>query len=90
MFFAKVQFFKQFGVFLFCTIGFSLLFSLGMFTLLMGLFGPENNNGCLKTLFAKLRVAKDMYVCKTFTAEYHYLKQRNFTFLSSFYIREPL
>jgi hypothetical protein len=44
-----------FGVFLFCTIGFSLLFSLGMFTLLMGLCGPENNNGCLKTLFAKLR-----------------------------------
>ena len=37
-----------------------------------------------------LNVAKDMYVCKTFTAEYHYLKQRNFTFLSSFYIREPL
>jgi uncharacterized membrane protein YdfJ with MMPL/SSD domain len=54
MFFAKVQFFKQFGVFLFCTVGFSLLFSLGMFTLLMGLCGPENNNGCLKTLFAKL------------------------------------
>jgi hypothetical protein len=30
-----------------------------------------------------LRVVKDMYVSKTFTAEYHYLKQRNFTFLSS-------
>lgn len=55
MFFAQVQFFMQFGVFLFCTIGFSLLFSLGMFTLLMGLCGPENNTGCLKTLFAKLR-----------------------------------
>ena len=27
-----------------------------------------------------LRVVKDMYVSKTFTAEYHYLKQRNFTF----------
>jgi len=54
MFFAVFQFFMQFGVFMFCTIGFSLLFSLGMFTLLMGLCGPENNIGCLKTLFAKL------------------------------------
>ena len=54
MFFAVIQFFMQFGVFLFCTIGFSLLFSLGMFTLLMGLCGPENNTGCLKTLFSKL------------------------------------
>jgi len=54
MFFAVLRFFMQFGVFLFCTIGFSVLFSLGMFTLLMGLCGPENNIGCLKTLFAKL------------------------------------
>ena len=53
MFFAVLRFFMQFGVFMFCTIGFSLLFSLGMFTLLMGLCGPENNIGCLKTLFAK-------------------------------------
>jgi hypothetical protein len=42
MFFAVLRFFMQFGVFMFCTIGFSLLFSLGMFTLLMGLCGPEN------------------------------------------------
>jgi hypothetical protein len=31
MFFATLQFFMQFGVFMFCTIGFSLLFSLGLF-----------------------------------------------------------
>ncbi|XP_076080756.1 protein dispatched homolog 1-like [Mytilus galloprovincialis] len=55
MFFAMVQFFLQFGIFLFCTIGFSLFFSLGLFTLLMGMLGPENNTGCLKTLFAKCR-----------------------------------
>jgi hypothetical protein len=35
-----------------------------------------------------LRVAKDMYVCKTFTAEYHYLKQRNFTFFYHIVISE--
>jgi uncharacterized membrane protein YdfJ with MMPL/SSD domain len=61
MFFATLQFFMQFGVFMFCTIGFSLLFSLGLFTLLMGLCGPENNIGCLKTLFAKLT---DTCICR--------------------------
>lgn len=55
MFGALVQFFMQFGIFLFCTIGFSLFFSLGLFTLLMGLIGPQNNTGCLKTLYRKCR-----------------------------------
>ena len=48
MFLSQVQFFLQFGIFLFCTIGFSLFFSLGLFTVLMGMIGPENEVGDLK------------------------------------------
>ncbi|XP_061167576.1 protein dispatched homolog 3-like [Saccostrea echinata] len=55
MFAAEIQFFMQFGVFMFCTIGFSLIFSLGLFTLLVGLLGPQNNTGNLKVLFQKCR-----------------------------------
>ncbi|XP_062611293.1 protein dispatched homolog 3-like isoform X2 [Saccostrea cucullata] len=55
LFATEIQFFLQFGVFMFCTIGFSLLFSLGLFTLLVGLIGPQNNTGNLKVLFLKCR-----------------------------------
>ncbi|KAK3093447.1 hypothetical protein FSP39_015842 [Pinctada imbricata] len=50
MFLSQVQFFLQFGIFLFCTIGFSLFFSLGMFTVLMGIIGPQNEVGDLRVL----------------------------------------
>ncbi|KAL3837324.1 hypothetical protein ACJMK2_022690 [Sinanodonta woodiana] len=53
MFFAKIQFFMQFGVFMFCTIGFSLLFAICFFTTLMGVLGPQNNVGNLKDLFKR-------------------------------------
>lgn len=55
MFFSVIQFFTQFGIFLFCTIGFSLFFSLGLFTVLMGLIGPEGEFGSLKVPYRKLR-----------------------------------
>ncbi|KAK3607816.1 hypothetical protein CHS0354_031317 [Potamilus streckersoni] len=53
MFFAKIQFFMQFGVFMFCTIGFSLLFAICFFTTIMGVIGPQNNFGNLRVLFKK-------------------------------------
>ncbi|XP_061168958.1 protein dispatched homolog 3-like [Saccostrea echinata] len=56
LFATEIQFFLQFGVFMFCTIGFSLMFSLGLFTLLVGLIGPQNNTGNLKVLFQKCRL----------------------------------
>ena len=55
MFAAEIQFFMQFGVFMFCTIGFSLIFSLGLFTLLVGFIGPQNDTGNLKVLFKRCR-----------------------------------
>ncbi|XP_076442808.1 protein dispatched homolog 1-like [Babylonia areolata] len=49
MLFAQIQFFYQFGIFMFCTIGFSLLFSLGLYTTLMGIVGPEGSTGDILT-----------------------------------------
>lgn len=44
---AKIVFFAQFGIFIFCTIGFSLLFSLFFFTAILALIGPEGDTGSL-------------------------------------------
>lgn len=49
--FAEILFFTQFGMFMFSTIGLSLLFSLGLFTTFMGIIGPENDCGSLGALF---------------------------------------
>ncbi|KAJ8303403.1 hypothetical protein KUTeg_019799 [Tegillarca granosa] len=58
MFFTQITFFTQFGIFLFCTVGFSLVFSLGMFSVLMSLIGPENDTGSLTALYRKMRGIK--------------------------------
>lgn len=40
---AKIVLFFQFGIFIFCTIGSSILFSLLFFTTILGLIGPEED-----------------------------------------------
>ena len=40
---AKIVFFFQFGIFMFCTIGLSILFSLLFFTILLALTGPQED-----------------------------------------------
>lgn len=46
---AKIVFFFQFGIFMFCTIGLSILFSLLFFTTVLALVGPEvNEKGSIK------------------------------------------
>ncbi|KAH9489233.1 hypothetical protein Btru_048812, partial [Bulinus truncatus] len=47
---AQIQFFLQFGIFMFCTIGFSLIYSLCLFTPMLGLIGPEGYCGSLVPL----------------------------------------
>ncbi|CAH1792544.1 unnamed protein product [Owenia fusiformis] len=47
MCFGQIHFFLQFGIFMFSTIGFSLIFSLGFFATFLGIFGPENDTGSL-------------------------------------------
>lgn len=51
--FAQILFFTQFGLFMFGTIGFSILYALGLFTTVMGLIGPENHFGSLRPLLRK-------------------------------------
>ena len=67
--FAQILFFVQFGIFMFCTIAFSFLYSLGMFSTLLGILGPENNIGSLmpfwrfcKNLFTERQ--KDDRTCR--------------------------
>lgn len=54
MFFAQIQFIIRFGMFMFCTIGFSLLYSLGFFTTVMAIVGPNNEVGNIKVIFRKI------------------------------------
>ena len=54
MLFAQIQFLVKFGLFMLCTIGFSLIFSLGFFTTIMGLLGPSGNTGDIKICCNKL------------------------------------
>ena len=54
MFIAKLTFFFQFGIFIFSTIVFSLLFSMRLFATVLGMIGPENDTGNVKIMFQKL------------------------------------
>ena len=47
MFAAKILFFFQFGIFMFCTIGLSILYALFFFTTLLSLVGPEGDRGSI-------------------------------------------
>ncbi|XP_070577305.1 protein dispatched homolog 1-like isoform X2 [Ptychodera flava] len=51
MLFAQIKFFMQFGIFMFSTIGFSLLFSLGLFTTMLGIMGPQGRTGSLVVIY---------------------------------------
>ena len=62
MLFAKILFFMQFGIFMFGTIGFSLLYSLGMFTVILGLIGPQGDTGSLIPIY---RDAKRLFTGQT-------------------------
>lgn len=55
MFAAKILFFFQFGIFIFCTIGFSLFFAFFFFVTLLALCGPQGTTGSLKPLYGYLK-----------------------------------
>lgn len=54
MFGAKILFFFQFGIFIFSTVGFSLLFALVFFLIILGLLGPEGYVGSLSPWLGKI------------------------------------
>ncbi|KAK7504971.1 hypothetical protein BaRGS_00003999 [Batillaria attramentaria] len=55
MFAAVIVFFLQFGIFIFATIGFSLFYALFGFSIIMGIVGPERDQGSLLPAFRWLR-----------------------------------
>ena len=54
---AKIIFFFQFGLFVFCTIGLSIVYALVVFTTLLALMGPEGKKGSLLPLLAAIKSA---------------------------------
>lgn len=52
---AKILFFVQFGIFIFATIGFSILYSLFLFPTVMAWIGPEGKTGSLLPLWKSLK-----------------------------------
>ncbi|XP_046379986.2 protein dispatched homolog 3-like [Haliotis rufescens] len=55
MLFAVILFFMQFGIFMFCTIGFSLFYSLLLFAPLLAICGPQGNFGSLSPVYAWIK-----------------------------------
>lgn len=55
MLFAQIIFFYQFGIFVFCTILFSICNALVLFTTFMGLAGPQGNFGSINPLIEKVK-----------------------------------
>ena len=51
MIFAKLQFFLQFGTCLMCTIGFSLVYSLLLFTTILAIAGPQQDFGSIVAMY---------------------------------------
>ncbi|XP_074655700.1 protein patched homolog 1-like [Tubulanus polymorphus] len=58
MLFAEMQFLVQFGSFMFCTIGCSLLFSLTFLSTMMANIGPQRNEGNVTKWFSNCRNRK--------------------------------
>ena len=59
---AKILFFFQFGIFIFCTIGFSIMYSLFFFPTVLALVGPEGERG---SIMPAIRCARDFVRGKT-------------------------
>ena len=53
--FAEIVFFVQFGLFIFFTITFSIVYALVLFTTFMALAGPQNSTGSIQPLFHKIK-----------------------------------
>ncbi|KAI0219169.1 hypothetical protein LSAT2_029224 [Lamellibrachia satsuma] len=52
---AQIVFLVEFGVFMFCTVGFSILYSLLFFTTVLGIIGPERRLGNVSSVKAQVR-----------------------------------
>ena len=59
---AQILFFSQFGIFIFTTIAFSILYALFFFTTVLALIGPEGNTGSLRPIMKRFM---NFICCKT-------------------------
>ena len=50
MLFCDFVFFRQFGLIFFATCGFSFIYAIGFFLTVLGIIGPEDNNGSIKNI----------------------------------------
>lgn len=53
---SNLLFFLQFGIFMFCTIGFSIIYALAFFTVLVSIVGPEGDSGNLWNIMKCLKI----------------------------------
>ena len=51
MLFAQIQFFFEFGLFIFTTIGFSLFYSMGLLSTILALIGPGKETGTIEPIY---------------------------------------
>ena len=61
---AEIMLFMQFGVFMFATILFSVVFALGFFTTMLGIIGPQGNRGSIKPFKTWLSNVVSCKICK--------------------------
>ncbi|XP_065662076.1 protein dispatched homolog 1 isoform X3 [Hydra vulgaris] len=52
---SQIKFFLQFGIFMFCTISFAIIYALVLFCVIVGVIGPEGSNGSLKNILCCLK-----------------------------------
>ena len=55
LFFGEIQFFLQFGAFMFSVIGFSMIYSMCFLTILLSLVGPENETGSFGAMYKSMK-----------------------------------
>ena len=68
--FTQIEFFLEFGVFIFCTVGFSVLHAMLLFPAMLTIMGPSNDQGNL-LWFCKKRPSSPAsnYICNGDVAE---------------------
>lgn len=57
---SKILFFFQFGIFIFCTIGFSIVYALIVFSVVIGMIGPQDDKGSLMSILQFFKRRSDV------------------------------
>ena len=74
---SQIMFFYQFGIFMFCTIGFSILFALAFFPIIVSMIGPEGDRGSLKRCFSCILQRRERSAEKSAPSASKYLDEQS-------------